>query len=114
MRSRHTIIEFPVFSDYRVHVEVSSDIKKSMQKYPEIKHIDMDDNTNAIAVHEDDGNFSFIFFPYDVSVGTIAHESWHVIRNMMKFVGIELDSETVAYHLGYMVNHIVKFIKGRK
>jgi hypothetical protein len=85
-----------------------------MQKYPETKRIDMDDNTNAIAVHEDDGNFSFIFFPYDVSVGTIAHERWHVIRNMMKFVGIELDSETVAYHLGYMVNHIVKFIKGRK
>lgn len=115
MKSRYTTIEFPVFSDYIVHVEVTSDLKKSMAKYPPTK-VAIDDygDGKCVAVHVENDGFSFIFFPYNASVGDIAHESWHAVRRMMEYLGIELDHETVAYHLGYMVDKIFRFIRGRK
>jgi hypothetical protein len=112
MKSRITLIEFPVFMDYIVHVEITSDVRKSMKKYPQTK--DITDVTNAMAVHVKDEPFSMIFLRYNAPVGTIAHESWHVIRRMMNYVGIELDSETVAYHLGYLVNKIFRFARGKR
>lgn len=114
MRVRVTHIEFPVFMDYVIHVEVTSDIYKSMSKYPATENIPSDDTTHAITVHVDDEPFTFIFLPHNVSVGTVAHESWHAIRRMMNYVDVELDSETVAYHLGYLVNRIYQFYRGKK
>lgn len=115
MKSRHTTIEFPVFSSYMVHVEVTSDLKKSMAKYPLTK-VAVDDygDGDGVAIHVDKEGFSFIFLRYNASVGDIAHESWHVVHRMMDFLGIELDHETAAYHLGYMVNKIFRFMRGRK
>lgn len=115
MRARFTTIEFPVFFNYIVHVEVTSDLKKSMLKYPPTKDILMEDDCkDAITVHVCDASFSFIFLHYTASVGTIAHESWHAVKHMLEYMGVELDSETVAYHLGYMVDKIFKFVRGRK
>ena len=105
MKSRFANIEFPVFCHYTVHVEVSSDLGKSMKKYPQTKNIpDADDfNRNeSCAVHLNDEPFSFIFLPYNASVGTVAHESWHVIQRMMKYMGVDVENEVVAYHLGYL------------
>jgi hypothetical protein len=36
--------------------------------------------------------------------GTIAHESWHAVRAMLEFCGAAIDNETVAYHLGFIVD----------
>jgi hypothetical protein len=113
MKSKHFLIEFPALSHYVVHVEISSDIKKSLLKYPPTKSIEMEENTHGLAVHTDNA-FSYIFLPYDTSAGDIAHEAWHVIRHMMEYLSIELDNEAVAYHLGYMVNKIFRFLRGRK
>lgn len=50
---------------------------------------------------------SYVFLPIKgLSAGTIAHEAWHVIHRMLKFCGAEIDNETVAYHLGYLVDKI--------
>ena len=114
MKSRVTHVEFPVFMDYVVHVELTSNIYKSMSHYPATKEIPNDGTTHAITVHAHDEPFTFVFLPYNVSIGTIAHESWHVIRRMMGYCDIELDSETVAYHLGYLVNKIFLFARGKK
>ena len=72
----------------------------------------MDDGTAGLAVHAD--TLSFVFLPYSASVGSIAHESWHVVRRMMEHAGVELDNEAVAYHLGFLVNKIFRFVRGRK
>jgi|SRR6266850_1634961 len=114
MKSRVTTIEFPVLSDYIVHVELTSDMRKSLDKYPPTKIVPLDDATNAITIHITGDNFSFMFLPYNVSVGTIAHESWHVINRMLDQLGVKLDSEVVGYHLGYMVNRIFRFARGKK
>lgn len=43
--------------------------------------------------------------------GTIAHESAHAVRAMLTAVGAELDDETFAYHLDYLVGRIHSFLK---
>jgi hypothetical protein len=115
VRSRITHLEFPVFSGYTVHVEITSDIQKSLAKYPPTKcAIDDENNTHAITIHVINEPFTFMFLPYNVSVGTIAHESWHAVKRMMEYMDVELDSETVAYHLGYSVDKIFRFARGKK
>ena len=111
MRSKIKILEFPVFCGYEVHVEFTSDIAQSLLKYPPTRKIEMDDQTSWLAVHNMDAPQSFIFLPYDAPAGSIAHEAWHVVRRMMEHAGVELDNETVAYHLGYLVNQIFKFAR---
>ena len=113
MRSKVKLIEFPVFVDYCVHVEFTDNLERSMAKYKQTENIPCGEDTHAIAVHVEDAGLSFMFLPYDVNVGTIAHECWHVVKNMMDYHGVELDSETTAYHLGYMVNKVFKF-QGRR
>jgi hypothetical protein len=114
MRSKITTVEFPVFCHYIVHVEITSDIAKAVLKYPPTRKVEMDDFTGGLVVHNVDEPFSFLFLPYNASVGTIAHESWHVVKRMMNFTGVELDSETCAYHIGFLVDKIFRFVRGRK
>lgn len=113
MRSKVTTVEFPVFCDFIVHVEITSNMEKSLAKYPPTKNIEVDNHTGGLAVHEMDEPFSFIFLPYNASVGSIAHEAWHVVKHMMDFAGVELDSETCAYHLGFLTDKIFKFMRGK-
>jgi hypothetical protein len=117
MRSRVTHVEFPVFSGYIVHVEITSDPTKSLLKYPSTRDLveEFDDDFGeAFTVHDTDGGISMIFFQHNASVGTIAHEAWHAIKQMMKICDVDLENEVVAYHLGYLVNEIFKFMRGRR
>jgi hypothetical protein len=117
VRSRVKVIDFPVFGNYLVHVEVTSDPARSMAKYPvtraALEQIGGDFGA-GLTIHDEDGCMSFIFLPYNPSVGTIAHEMWHAVKHMMETRGVELDSETTAYHLGYLVDHVFKFVRGRR
>jgi hypothetical protein len=113
MIASFTIITFPVFDNYAVHIEKTSDIMKSMEKYPATKHVEPGEHTEAITVHVADDPCSYIFLPHNAAVGTIAHEAWHVVRRMLEYVGADLENENVAYHLGFLVNRIFKFIRGR-
>jgi hypothetical protein len=114
MRSKHTIIDFPVFSGYVVHVEVTSDLKKSMSQYSQTKNVSLDGNERGMSIHCVNESFSFIFLHYNCSVNEEVHECWHVVRRMMNHLGVGLDSETVAYHLGYLTGKVHKFVRGEK
>lgn len=113
MKGRFTIIEFPVFCNYLVHVEVAKDLFKAMQQYPATRNVPLED-TQAITVHKDDDSHSFIFFRPNVDAGTIAHECYHVARRILKYMGCEVDNEAVAYHLGYLVNKVTRFVRRGK
>lgn len=52
----------------------------------------------------------YLVFGLEPTPGIIAHESFHAVWNMLKGVGAELDDETVAYHLDYLVSAIHKFM----
>lgn len=113
LKSRHINIKFPVLGEYRVRVVVTSDLKKSLEQHG--IPADADDNsTYAMAVHEDGTGYSAIFLPYGANISSVVHESWHVIRRMMEYLGIELDNETVAYHLGYLTEKVYNFLRKGK
>jgi hypothetical protein len=115
MKSKYTTVEFPVFSDYIVHIEITSDIKESFKKYKYTRNLDMSlEDTQAVAVHVENTGMSMIFLPYNASVGTIAHESWHVIRRMMEYLGADQDNEMMGYHLGYLVQKVFNFMRGKR
>ena len=93
---------------YEVHIELSSDPEKALSKYPETKNAEWGAETDGIAIHCKDEGRSFVFLKHNASAGNVAHESWHVVRRMMNWLGVDLDNEAVAYHLGYLVNRIVE------
>ena len=104
------VIEFPVFADTIIHVETSKDFEKTIQKYPCIRRgEECLCDANALTISA--GNVIFIFLRPNADVGAIAHESWHAVRYMLGTLGVDLDNETVAYHLGYLVNKIFNFIR---
>jgi hypothetical protein len=110
--ARITHIEFPVLSKYTVMVNVSKDIKKSILEFPGSDG-ECKDGVEAMTFAQDEP-LSIIFLTPSVSVGTIAHEAWHAVEAMMKFTGAEIESEMVAYHLGYLVDKIFKFVRKGK
>jgi hypothetical protein len=115
VKSRFTTVEFPVFAGFIVHIEITKDIQKAIKKYPGIASIagPEDNETDGTTVY-DGGQVCFIFLKPSVSIGTIAHEAWHATRYMLKRVGAKLDSEVVAYHLGYITDKSFQFLRGRR
>lgn len=117
MRERHKTIEFPVWSDYAVHVIVTRDFEKSVKKF-----CDDDDakpSYQAITIHcgddeDKEPKESYIFLAPDCAVEYIAHECWHVIYRMMKYFEVEFEDEVVAYHLGYLTQQVYDFVKKRR
>ena len=116
--SRFTIVEFPVFSHYIVHVEVAKDFKKAFARYKHtkcmLKEPDQYWIDAAVTIQVKDRNISYVFLHPHANVNTIAHESWHVICRMLDYMGCERDDENEAYHLGYLVGKIYDFVNGRK
>lgn len=114
--SRFTTVEFPSMGGYVVHVEVARNLKAAMRKYKHTKSIEPRKECTAITVHVCGENLSFIFMRPSPSVDTIAHESWHAVHRMFEHYGAELESECVAYSLGYLAGKIHGFVyhKGRR
>ena len=112
MRNRIDIIEFPVFSDFIIHVEVTNDLGKTAEKYPSIADIagEIDDRTDAVTLYAN-GKVCFIFLQPDASAGTVAHEAFHAVENMMSYFDMDLGGETSAYHIGYIVNRAFKLLR---
>jgi len=114
VKSRFIVVKFPVFSDFVIHVETTKNFDKTIKKYPDILDA-AGDNEDADALTVYDGNFTaFIFLKPNASIEALADESWHAIRRMMIKMRVELDNEAVAYHLGYLVDKVFKFVRGRK
>lgn len=109
-KDKRRTIRFPVLNDYHVNVVYTSDIKKAALKSDKTRLVANGDritNCDAITIHVMDEPESTIIFQHDASFGIIAHECWHVIRRMFEYFEMHLDSENVAYHLGYLVDQVV-------
>ncbi len=68
------------------------------------------ENSEAFTLGSIPGGYSIIYLKKDAKIGTIAHESYHAVKHLMKFIGSPGDDgEVVAYHLGYIVDKAVEF-----
>jgi hypothetical protein len=111
------LLEFSIFSDYGIRVEFTEDFFKTGKKIEAIADQMEETDNDADGVTIYDGNMTtFVFLKPGVTYGTIAHEALHAINQMMKKVGVKEDekNENTAYHLGYVVNHIIAFWKKQK
>jgi hypothetical protein len=107
------LIEFSVFSGYAIRVEFAEDLGVAAKKIKDIADVAGEVDSTAAAVTLSDGDMTcYIFIKPGSTYGTIAHEALHAVNYMMKKLGINGDEdndENTAYHLGFVVNHIVAF-----
>lgn len=103
------VINFAVWSNYDVHVIFTDSIATSRKE----RYGTVGQGEDAGALHTSGvGGHSHLFFKIEhCPSGVIAHESWHAVYCLMtEWAGVkDLDNETVAYHLGYLVQKIVDF-----
>jgi hypothetical protein len=115
MRNRIERIEFPVFSNFIVHAEVTEDIEKTMKKYPkiaEMSSVAADPLMDALTAYDGE-KICYVFFHSDADVGTISHEAVHAVENMFECFNVDFKGETPAYHIGYIVKRIFNFMRKR-
>lgn len=104
-RNRRSLVRFPVFNDYRVHVILARDVQATARK-----------------LHADDGPCVAFFLPGEKQgwlvlgpkardADTVSHEASHAVRELLRFHGAKNDEETFAYHLGFLVGRIHKFLE---
>lgn len=109
MKERIKTVRFPVFVGYEVKIVITDDVVKSRKLRDKILGEPYQYFETAHAMHAwplDGQGISWLFFKPDVEAGTIAHECWHCVRRLMKWLGSELENEIVAYHLAYLVQAV--------
>lgn len=108
--NRIKILEFPMFSDYIIHIELTSNIDKTLSKY-EIDGANTE-NIQGLVIGPRDIGHVFVFFPLSPSINTIAHESSHAVDRLMSYIGAD-DGEVKAYLIGYLVDEILKLKRSK-
>lgn len=102
-------VTFDAWNSYDVFIVFTESIAQSRTK----RYGSAGGSDGAKALHVSaEGGRSHLFFKIgNAPSGVIAHECWHAIRRMMvEWAGVEdLDNETVAYHLGWLVGKVVDF-----
>ena len=102
-------VTFSVFG-FVVYIVFSKDMVKSINaRYPQVNTTDSD--FGAMCCRKRGSPEQHIFFELgNCPVGTLAHECWHAVRYMLlDWAQCELDNETMAYHLGWLVDQAASF-----
>lgn len=112
-RERSFDLTFPVLARQKLTVVLTGDMESSWGKHlPEEKWSGEGDEAGLYWT--DDKGTHFIFLPWTASAGTVAHESYHAVHEMFTFVDAKPDDETIAYHLGFIVDHITEQKRGKR
>lgn len=108
-------IFFPVFSNYKVKIVFARpDDLRSVARYIADRDYqrepELDAGSDAFTTSSAEGGYANIYLPPNAEAGTVAHEAYHSVKGLMKFIGsLGDDSEVIAYHLGYLVDKAVEF-----
>lgn len=103
-----TKIHFPVWM-YDIHLIYTTDIGVSANKRFSLKpEHQPDEYTLGFYVSSKDGH-NYVIFNTKSTEGQIAHEIHHALWDMFRRKGAELDDETFAYHLTYLLDKALEF-----
>lgn len=108
MKEREYMIELPVFN-YMIFVVVTDNIAESRKnRKARLGCLKKDISKYVDGMHSFDNlePNGWVFINPTSSPGVIAHEVFHALWRMFKWVGAKLENETVAYHLSYIVDKI--------
>lgn len=123
MKEHKTRFFIPVYGNYEICVFVTDNLEWTVKTHIGEANWTKEEmnNVNATAHHVIGELKSYIVLSLSVTVGDIAHESWHVIRRMFRELGVEItksSNEEIAYPLGYLTDKVndfyVKHVKRRK
>lgn len=105
MPNRRTKVRFDVFAGYTVHVIFAADVERTGRRL----HADLS-GARAGYITGGDGE-SWLVLEAAPDEATVAHESAHAVRELLGHHGANLDDETFAYHLEFLVGRIHRFLK---
>lgn len=106
-------IEFPIFS-YNFNIVHTTDIAKSRSKRDNILGScteALDHYVDGLHSYHDQEPDCHIFLTKDTSEGVVAHEVFHAIWRMFKYLGAKMENEVFAYHLSYTLDKINEWKK---
>lgn len=113
LREYKKTVELPMYN-YDVYVTFTSDMQESVSRWEDIHHPDGEplqvlNLVCGLHMYLTNRGQSFLFFPLDCGVSHIAHESFHVVWRLWRWIGAEHENETMAYTVGHLVREIVLF-----
>jgi hypothetical protein len=106
-RNRRTKITFPIFNDYQVTVIESNNLVRTGLRL----NSDLSGAHAGFISSIKDPRLGWIVLGPNADEGTVAHEASHAIRAMLAYVGARNEDEVFAYHIGFLVERIHKFLK---
>lgn len=92
----------------KIHLAYDGEFK---QFFGEMDGDGLDELTCAFVTHDDGGHVLVLFGP-NVTHEIIAHESFHILHQIVSYTGMEFDHDIDASneHLAYLMGHIVKLV----
>ena len=106
-----SVIPFPLY-DYRIYILFTDDIIKSADKLADLGILvadhKVDETTSAFCVKPKNRNCSYMVLNFSATPDHIAHESYHSVSLMFRWIGATHEEEISAYTLGYLVGLVHK------
>jgi hypothetical protein len=114
LQEKTLVVHFPMYSNYKVNVILSNSVKESALRLNkthgmEVSLESISGQIGAMNVYKEGEQNSILILPLDATVGEIAHESFHAIRRLFRFISAGDDEELLAYHIDYLVQTIWNF-----
>jgi hypothetical protein len=109
-RNRSTVILFPVFNNYPVRLILANDIERTGRRLG----TDLKGAFAAVVTQPDVKGCWLVLGPNGRDADTVSHEAVHVAKALSAWTGSRLDEEGLAYHIGYLVNRVQKFLGSGK
>jgi len=107
----NTIIEFPIF-DYTLEVIFTDDLNDSREKRSDklgALPSPIGKTVDGLHCYNEQYPESVIFLLNTTTVGVIAHEIYHFIRRMFRWIDAQPEEEVIAYHLTYVLDKVIDF-----
>lgn len=101
---------------YYIYIVQTNDITASCKSRDLLLAPDQnEDNTEAFTVGNEEEAACYIFFRKNPNAGIIAHECYHAVKSLLRWIGAEKEDEEVfAYLLDYVTEKTHKILKNDK
>lgn len=110
-REVKTFVPFPLYN-YRIYIIFTDSLEATAENLVVKGHLTknhgIDDTTDGFHVRMPNQSFSYIVLPFTAGINEIAHECYHCIVNMFRWINAAHEEELFAYHLGYLVKLVVE------
>ena len=115
MKERVGKVEFTIF-DYLVQIVVTKNIVKSRNNRSHLLGSTYHEQGKTVGLHScnDDRANAYLFLTPNTTADIVAHECYHAISRMFKWIDAKHEEEITAYYLGDLVGEVTKFLNEKE